>query len=115
MNAQQFSDLRDWLLERRDSDRDRPKFIVSPSVFAPFLSANPVMWIMPFAKAFTIVLLGGLGSVTGSVVAALILGYSETVVSFAISPRVTELVAFVVLFFVIVLKPSGLRGSAVGA
>ncbi len=77
----------------------------------PFLSASPVMWIMPFAKAFTIVLLGGLGSVEGSILAAFILGYSETVVSFAISPRATELVAMIILFLVIILRPSGLMGS----
>jgi len=79
----------------------------------PFLSASPVMWIMPFAKAFTIVLLGGLGSIEGSILAAFILGYSETIVSFAISPRATELVAMVILFLVIILKPSGLMGSKV--
>lgn len=79
----------------------------------PFLSANPVMWIMPFAKAFTIVILGGLGSVEGSILAALILGYSETIVSFAISSRVTELVAMFILFIVIIFRPSGLMGSKV--
>jgi branched-chain amino acid transport system permease protein len=71
------------------------------------------MWIMPFAKAFTIVILGGLGSIEGSILAALILGYSETIVSFAISSRVTELVAMFILFLVIIFRPSGLMGSKV--
>ena len=78
---------------------------------APFLSSSPSMWIMPLIKAFTIVILGGLGSVGGSILAALILGYGETVVAFAISPRLSELVTLVILFFVIVLRPSGLMGS----
>ena len=78
---------------------------------APFLSSSPTMWILPLIKAFTIVILGGLGSVGGSILAALILGYSETIVAFVISPRVSELVAMVILFLVIILRPSGLMGA----
>jgi len=80
----------------------------------PFLSSSPTMWVMPLVKAFTIVILGGLGSVAGSILAALILGFSETIVSFAISPRFTELVALAILFLVIVLRPQGLMGKKVG-
>jgi branched-chain amino acid transport system permease protein len=78
---------------------------------APFLSSNPTMWVLPLIKAFTIVILGGLGSIGGSILAALILGYSETIVAFVISPRVSELVTLVILFLVIVLRPSGLLGT----
>ena len=77
---------------------------------APFLSSTPTMWILPLIKAFTIVILGGLGSVGGSILAALILGYSETSVAFLISPRVSELVTLVILFLVIIFRPSGLMG-----
>jgi branched-chain amino acid transport system permease protein len=81
---------------------------------APVLSSGPTMWILPLIKSFTIVILGGLGSIGGSILAALILGYSETIVSFAISPRVTELVTLVILFLVIILRPSGLLGAKTG-
>jgi len=78
---------------------------------APVLSSSPTMWLLPLIKAFTIVILGGLGSVGGSILAALIVGYSETIVAFVISPRVSELVTLVILFLVIILRPSGLMGS----
>ena len=78
---------------------------------APFLSSSPTMWVMPLIKSFTIVILGGLGSVIGSIMAALILGYSETLVAFLISPRISELVTLIILFLVIVLRPAGLMGS----
>ena len=81
---------------------------------SPFLSTNPGMWLWPLVKAFTIVILGGLGSIWGSILAAVILGFSETIVSFAISSRLTELVALAILFLVIILRPSGLMGSRVG-
>jgi branched-chain amino acid transport system permease protein len=77
---------------------------------APFLSSTPTMWVLPLIKAFTVVILGGLGSVGGSILAALILGYSETTVAFVISPRVSELVTLVILFLVIIFRPSGLMG-----
>ncbi len=83
-------------------------------VVSPFLSTSPDMWLWPFVKAFTIVILGGIGSVAGSILAAFILGFSETIVSFSISPRVTELVALAILFLVIVLRPSGLMGTRSG-
>jgi len=78
---------------------------------APFLSSNPSMWIFPLIKAFTIVILGGLGSISGSILAALILGYGETIVAFIISPRLSELVPLVILFLVIIMKPRGLMGT----
>ncbi|MEW5913544.1 MAG: branched-chain amino acid ABC transporter permease [Thermodesulfobacteriota bacterium] len=81
---------------------------------SPFLSTSPGMWLWPLVKAFTIVILGGLGSIWGSILAAVILGFSETIVSFAISSRLTELVALAILFLVIILRPSGLMGSRVG-
>jgi branched-chain amino acid transport system permease protein len=82
---------------------------------APFLSSNPTMWVLPLIKAFTIVILGGLGSIGGSILAALILGYSETIVAFVISPRVSELVTLVILFLVILVRPSGLLGTKIEA
>ncbi len=78
---------------------------------APFLSSSPTMWVLPLIKAFTIVILGGLGSIGGSILAALILGFSETGVAFIVSPRVSELVALIILFLVIILRPSGLMGT----
>lgn len=81
---------------------------------APFLSTAPTMWLWPLVKAFTIVILGGLGSIAGSILAACILGFSETFVAFAVSPRLTELVALAILFLVIILRPSGLLGQRTG-
>ena len=40
MSASQFDELKNWLRERQGSGGDRPKFVVSPSVLAPILSAT---------------------------------------------------------------------------
>jgi branched-chain amino acid transport system permease protein len=78
---------------------------------SPLLSSTPIMWILPFVKAFVIVILGGLGSIAGSIIAAVIVGYTETIVSFALSPRFTELITLGFLFLVIVVRPSGIMGT----
>src|SRR6185369_1101944 len=51
----------------------------------PFLSVQPTMWLLPIVKAFAIVVVGGLGSIPGSIIAALMLGYAETIVAYAAS------------------------------
>lgn len=81
---------------------------------APFLTVEPAMWLFPLIKAFAIVILGGLGSLEGSVVVAFLLGYIETFVSLVISTNLRELVFLGVVLLVLVIKPSGLMGKGAG-
>lgn len=78
---------------------------------APFLSVTPTMYLMPMVKAFAIVIVGGLGSVPGSIIAALILGYGETIVAYAVSPAWTELVSLIAVLLMLIVRPSGLFGK----
>jgi len=68
------------------------------------------MGLLPMVKAFAIVIVGGLGSIPGSILAALLLGYSETAVSYLISSSWTELVSLVAVVVTLMIKPSGLLG-----
>jgi branched-chain amino acid transport system permease protein len=63
------------------------------------------------SRLLTIVVLGGLGSLTGAVVAALVMGVSEAVLAATISPTWSSLVFFVILIAVLVVRPQGLLGS----
>ena len=78
---------------------------------APFLTVEPSMWLFPLIKAFAIVILGGLGSLEGSVIVAFLLGYIETFVSLVISTNMRELVFLAVVLVVLIVKPSGLMGK----
>lgn len=64
--------------------------------------------------AFAVVVLGGLGSVLGSAVAALILGIAETATSFWISPALSGMPALLIMIITICLLPNGLFGRKVG-
>lgn len=77
---------------------------------APFLTVQPGMGLMPMIKAFSIVIVGGFGSVRGSIAAALLLGYAETIVAYRISSSWTELVSLVAVFATLVFRPAGLFG-----
>ncbi|MGZ5131057.1 MAG: branched-chain amino acid ABC transporter permease [Caldimonas sp.] len=76
----------------------------------PFLTVQPTMWLLPIVKAFAIVVVGGLGSIPGSILAALMLGYAETIVAYAISSEWTEIVSVLATLTMLILRPAGIFG-----
>ena len=62
------------------------------------------------ASAFSIVVLGGLGSVAGSLVAAYAVGYLETLTAYLVSPSLRTVPALLLLVIVVYLRPQGLLG-----
>lgn len=77
----------------------------------PFLTVQPTMWLLPIVKAFAIVIVGGLGSIPGSILAALMLGYAETIVGYLISASWTEIVSVLATLLMLVLRPAGIFGK----
>ena len=62
------------------------------------------------ASAFSIVVLGGLGSVPGSLIAAYAVGYLETITAYTISPAYRTIPALLLVVLVMYLRPRGLLG-----
>src|ERR1700722_7276946 len=62
------------------------------------------------ASAFSIVVLGGLGSVSGALVAAYVVGYLETITAYLISPAYRTIPALLLLIVVMYVSPRGLLG-----
>jgi branched-chain amino acid transport system permease protein len=62
------------------------------------------------ASAFTIVVLGGLGSVSGALIAAYVVGYLETLTAYLISPAYRTIPALLLLVAVMYVRPRGLLG-----
>jgi branched-chain amino acid transport system permease protein len=62
-------------------------------------------------KAFAIVIVGGLGSIPGSIVAAMMLGYAETIVAYTISSSWTEIVSVLATLLMLVFRPAGIFGK----
>lgn len=62
-------------------------------------------------KSFIAAVFGGLGSLQGAVVGSILLGLIETMVSGYFSSQYRDLIAFALLIFVLVVKPTGLMGK----
>lgn len=73
-----------------------------------FYPATHWLWI---GKLLAVVVLGGMGSLTGTFVAAMILGLAEQLAVVFLPLDVAPLVFFVVLFGVLIVRPQGLFGS----
>lgn len=80
------------------------------SLFAQIYAANPFLTLKALIFAFAIVILGGLGSVRGSVVAAFIVGFTLTAVISLYGARWSEFVAMIIIIIILILRPTGLFG-----
>ena len=74
---------------------------------------NVFMGIMPGIKSFIAAVLGGIGIIHGAVLGGLIIGVSEVFVSAFISSTFRDGVIFIILFLVLLLKPSGIFGKRI--
>jgi branched-chain amino acid transport system permease protein len=66
-------------------------------------------------RAFVIIILGGLGSIPGALIAGLAMGIVQTLSVAYISSGVAEAIVFLALFIVIIFRPTGLFGQTTAA
>jgi branched-chain amino acid transport system permease protein len=62
-------------------------------------------------KGLAIIVLGGMGSITGAVAGAFILGIAETLSVALVSSSYRDAIAFALMFLILVIRPSGLFGK----
>lgn len=79
-------------------------------VAGPFLSLSPHMSSDVLIDSFVVVVIGGLGSLAGAFVAALLLGMMQAIGAVYL-PEVSVLLPFIFMIAVLIWKPSGLAGS----
>lgn len=81
---------------------------------APVFVVDPFMWLSPLVTVLAVVVLGGLGSIHGSVIGALVIGYVEALTVFVL-PQGAYLkgaVALSIMVIVLLVRPEGLFGVA---
>lgn len=84
---------------------------VSGYFFGSFTNLTPTMGFDPLLTGFVIVVVGGLGSITGSVLAAYLIGMLETSAAFLIDPGAQGLFSFGILILIMLYRPEGLLGN----
>jgi branched-chain amino acid transport system permease protein len=77
-------------------------------VLYPFVPGSHYLWI---SRLLAIVVLGGLGSLEGAVVSALVFGLAETVTAVYISSAWATAVPYLIVFAVLLIRPQGLLGT----
>ncbi|MEN6396407.1 MAG: branched-chain amino acid ABC transporter permease [Methanoregula sp.] len=80
-------------------------WVVSGQVFNPYIGS------MPAVKAFTIIILGGLGSIPGAIIGGLLLGIAENGTAFLLGGIWKDAVSFIILIVILVIRPTGLFGE----
>jgi branched-chain amino acid transport system permease protein len=87
---------------------------VAGVVVAPVFVVDPFMWLAPLVTMLAIVVLGGLGSMKGSLIGALAIGYIEAITVFALpaGAYLKGAVALGIMVAVLLVRPEGLFGIA---
>lgn len=78
----------------------------------PIQQAHYLMGGDPLLLAFIVVIIGGLGSMPGTVIAALLIGMSDGIISVFFSPTLAKIIATFLVAMVLVFRPQGLLGKA---
>lgn len=81
------------------------------ALLMPIYSVSPTVGEQFVLIAFVVVVLGGLGSVTGALVGGLLIGIVETFSGFVIDPQWKQAVYFLIFLAVLVFRPAGLFGA----
>lgn len=85
---------------------------VAGVLVVPVQQAHYLMGLDALLMSFMVVIIGGLGSLKGTLVAAILIGVVDGVVSVFFSPTLAKIVASVVVAFVLVVRSGGLFGDA---
>ncbi|HEY9040457.1 MAG TPA: branched-chain amino acid ABC transporter permease [Roseovarius sp.] len=80
-------------------------------LIVPISQAHYLMGADPLLLAFTVVIIGGLGSLPGTVVAAILIGLSDGIISVFFSPTLAKILATLLVALVLVFRPQGLFGT----
>lgn len=85
--------------------------VVAGIFLAPALLLDPFFMLDPFLKGFAAAVLGGLNSLPGAVLGALILGVAESLTGAYLSIQFKNTLAFVIIIVVLLIRPEGLLGK----
>ncbi|EQM72155.1 branched-chain amino acid ABC transporter permease [Stutzerimonas stutzeri] len=78
------------------------------TLYAPINLVYPAMGHLVIMKAFVIIVLGGMGSIPGAILGAMILGFAESFGGFYLSSDYKDIIAFSLLVVILSLRPTGL-------
>ena len=78
--------------------------------FASYTQLSPTMWVAPLIIAIAIVIVGGIGSIIGTLVVAHIIGFMEIISVALVSPQLRGVFTMLLVIIVLIIRPKGLFG-----
>ena len=85
---------------------------VAGALTAPLISVNPNMGHSVIVAAFIVIIVGGVGSLEGAVVAAFAYAFVHTAVTTIWDGVIADIVGLLLMLGVLIIKPTGLFGTA---
>lgn len=79
-------------------------------LLGPVFYIDPYIGAVPVVKAFAAIVLGGMGSIPGTILGGLIIGFVESFGSTFLSGELGVMLIFIVLILVLLIRPRGLLG-----
>ncbi|HUS53340.1 MAG TPA: branched-chain amino acid ABC transporter permease [Thermohalobaculum sp.] len=80
-------------------------------LIVPIQQAHYLMGAEPLLLSFIVVIIGGLGSLAGTVLAAVVIGLSDGVISVFFSPTLAKILSTLFVALILVFRPQGLFGK----
>ncbi|MDA7966480.1 branched-chain amino acid ABC transporter permease [Ruegeria sp.] len=84
---------------------------VGAVLVVPVQQAHYLMGFDPLLLSFIVVIIGGLGSLPGTVIAAVLIGMTDGIISVFFSPTLAKIIATLAVAMVLVFRPRGLMGK----
>lgn len=78
---------------------------------APIYSVIPTMGAMPLTKTFMVIILGGMGSIPGAILGAIVVGLADSLLAVTIGVELAYIFVWVLIIVVLIFRPRGLLGA----
>lgn len=88
---------------------------VAGGLLAPIIPVYPTSGLTPLVVGFVIIVIGGLGSIKGSLIGSIIVAIVQSTVTALVSPAYGEIALWLLLIAFLMFRPSGLFGERVRA
>jgi branched-chain amino acid transport system permease protein len=83
---------------------------VAGGLMGAIFNLSPSMGSYALMKAIAVIILGGLGSLGGSVFGGLILGFTDSIVPPILSVQMASMIGFIVIILILLFRPQGIMG-----
>jgi branched-chain amino acid transport system permease protein len=83
-------------------------------IYGSMYLINPMMGTVIGIKAFVAAVIGGIGNLSGAVLGGFVLGLAETLTGSVLSTAFKDVGAYIILIFILLIKPGGLTNSKFG-